>query len=79
MQYSYDFPVYTVEATNDRSKNKMTISNYPIIKSTKKKGTVNMGFVSFILEQVAKVLDLTEDAFEAGIIREIASLFPRAY
>lgn len=38
-----------------------------------------MGIVSFILEQVAKVLDLTEDAFEAGIIREIASLFPRAY
>lgn len=58
----------------------MTISKTaPVMKRKIQKGTFNMGIVSFILEQVAKVLDLTEDAFEAGIIREIASLFPRAY
>lgn len=36
-----------------------------------------MTFIGFILEQVAKVLDWTNDAYEASIIREIASHFPQ--
>ena len=36
-----------------------------------------MTIIGFVLEQVAKVLDWTNDGFEAGIIREIASHFPQ--
>ena len=41
------------------------------------KGINTMTFIGFILEQVAKVLDWTNDAYEASIIREIASHFPQ--
>ena len=47
------------------------------LKNRPQKGINTMTFIGFILEQVAKVLDWTNDAFEASIIREIASHFPQ--
>lgn len=35
-----------------------------------------MQYIGFVLEHVAKILDWTNDAEEASIIRKIASYFP---
>ena len=42
------------------------------------KGLLTMGCIGFILEHTAKILDWTNDDYEAAIIREIASYFDQS-
>ena len=42
------------------------------------KGLLTMDCIGFILEHTAKILDWTNDDYEAAIIREIASYFDQS-
>ena len=48
-------------------------------KTQNRKEIFKMTIVPFILEHVAKILDWTNDGYEAGIIRELAESLKHLY
>ena len=57
----------------------MTISKTLTGRELKRKEIIKMTIVPFILEHVAKILDWTNDGYEAGIIRELAESLKHLY
>ena len=73
--------VFIGEAANGRA----AIQKHDYFQSTyrpktkKRKERIKMIIVPFILEHVAKILDWTNDGYEAGIIRELAESLRNLY